>query len=91
MSEMNVLFFQQIVKMFLMLAVGFAAVKVRILPATAGKGLSQVIVAVIRPCAILYAFCWRCWGPPSPTRRSSPSPGCTPGGGWPSPRWSEPP
>ena len=56
MSEMNVLFFQQIVKMFLMLAVGFAAVKVRILPATAGKGLSQVIVAVIRPCAILYAF-----------------------------------
>ena len=56
MSEMNVLFFQQIVKMFLMLAVGFAAVKVRILPATAGKGLSQVIVAVIRPCALLYAF-----------------------------------
>ena len=57
MSEMNVLFFQQIVKMFLMLAVGFAAVKVRILPAADGKGLSQVIVAVIRPCAILlYAF-----------------------------------
>ena len=56
MSEMNVLFFQQIVKMFLMLAIGFAAVKVKILPAAAGKGLSQVIVAVIRPCAILYAF-----------------------------------
>lgn len=56
MSEMTVLFFQQIVKMFLMLLIGFLAVKAKIMPPTAGKGLSQVIVAVIRPCAILYAF-----------------------------------
>ena len=56
MSEMNVLFFQQILKMFLILLIGFAAVKLRLMPATAGKGLSQVIVGVIRPCAILYAF-----------------------------------
>ena len=103
MSEMNVLFFQQIVKMFLMLAIGFAAVKVKILPAAAGKGLSQVIVAVIRPCAILYAFqvdfstdrllglLLALLGPPCPTGRSSSSPASSAGGGWPSPRWSGPP
>ena len=56
MSEMNLLFLQQITKMFLMLLLGFTAVKVKLMPATAGKGLSQVIVGVIRPCAIIYAF-----------------------------------
>lgn len=56
MSEMTYLFFLQILKMFLMLFIGYAAVKLKLMPATAGKGLSQVIVGVIRPCAILYAF-----------------------------------
>lgn len=56
MSEMTLVFFQQIVKMFLMLLIGFAAVKLRLMPASAGKGLSQVTVAVIRPCAIICAF-----------------------------------
>ena len=56
MSEMNLLFLQQITKMFLMLLLGFTAVKVKLMPASAGKGLSQVIVGVIRPCAIIYAF-----------------------------------
>ena len=55
MSEMNLLFLQQITKMFLMLLLGFTAVKVKLMPASAGKGLSQVIVGVIRPCAIIYA------------------------------------
>ena len=35
MSEMNLLFLQQITKMFLMLLLGFAAVKVKLMPATA--------------------------------------------------------
>lgn len=56
MSELNLLFAQQIAKMFLMLLVGFLAVKSGLLPASAGKGLSQVTVFIIRPCAILYAF-----------------------------------
>ena len=104
MSEMNVLFFQQIVKMFLMLAIGFAAVKVKILPAAAGKGLSQVIVAVIRPCAILYAFqvdfsTDRLLGlllallgaAPVPRGVHLHHPLLRQRGGWPSPRWSGPP
>lgn len=40
MSEMNLLFLQQITKMFLMLLLGFTAVKVKLMPASAGKGLS---------------------------------------------------
>lgn len=56
MPELTVTFFHQILKMFLMLLVGFLAVKAHIMPASCGKGLSQVIVGVIRPCAILYAF-----------------------------------
>jgi len=56
MSDMTLQFFFQILKMFLMMSIGYAAVKLKLMPATAGKGLSQVIVGVIRPCAILYAF-----------------------------------
>lgn len=56
MSQVNTLFLQQMVKMFLMLLIGFAAVRCRLLPTEAGKGLSQVAVGIIKPCAILYAF-----------------------------------
>lgn len=56
MSEMNLLFLQQISKMFVMLLIGYGAVKIKLLPATAGKGLSQLIVSVIKPLAIFYAF-----------------------------------
>lgn len=56
MPELTITFFHQILKMFLMLLIGFLAVKAHIMPASCGKGFSQVIVGVIRPCAILYAF-----------------------------------
>ena len=56
MSEMTLVFTQQIVKMFLMVLIGYGAVKLGLMPATAGKGLSQVSVAIIRPCAIIAAF-----------------------------------
>lgn len=56
MPELTIAFFHQILKMFLMLMIGFLAVKSKIMPATCGKGFSQVVVGVVRPCAILYAF-----------------------------------
>ena len=56
MYEMTFLFSKQICKMFLMLLVGFLAVKAKIIPGASYKGLTQVIVGIIRPCAILCAF-----------------------------------
>lgn len=56
MNTMTLLFSQQIFKMFLMLLAGFFAVRLRLIPPSAGKGLTQTVVGVIRPCAILCAF-----------------------------------
>lgn len=56
MPELTIVFFHQILKMFLMLLIGFLAIRIRIMPASCGKGFSQVVVGVVRPCAILYAF-----------------------------------
>lgn len=56
MPELTIAFFHQILKMFLMLLIGFFAVRIKIMPAACGKGFSQVVVGVVRPCAILCAF-----------------------------------
>lgn len=56
MSELHITFFYQIVKMFLIMAIGFLAVKARLIPASAGKGVSQLAAFIVKPCAILYAF-----------------------------------
>lgn len=56
MSELHIVFFYQIVKMFLIMAIGFLAVKTHLIPASAGKGISQLAAFIVKPCAILYAF-----------------------------------
>ena len=56
MSALQADFLYQISKMFLIMAAGWLAVKIKLVPASAGKGISQLAAFIVKPFAIFYAF-----------------------------------
>jgi len=54
--ELSILIVRQIISMFLMLLVGVALVKLRVVEQKAGSYLSKIVLYVVLPCTIICTF-----------------------------------